>query len=278
MSTFPRTTVGGVSLPRIIIGTNWFLGHSHTSAAKSRLIIERMTRDRIADVICAFLEYGIDATLSSPIEFFAEAVHEAEQRSGKPVTMLLTPNWRLTPDSDRELEPEEAIEQVKEMGGKFCMPHQCTTDAMLDLMYKEIRGLDKYTKMMRDRGLIPGLSTHAPETVIYTDRRGYDIETYIQIYNPLGFMMPIEVDWVMQRVIQQAKKPVLTIKPFAAGRMTPAVALPFVWNTIRDQDMVCIGTSSPDEAKEDVELSLAILERRAPEVELQKTRSKKSLD
>jgi len=31
---FPRTTVGGVSLPRMIIGTNWFLGWSHTTAAK----------------------------------------------------------------------------------------------------------------------------------------------------------------------------------------------------------------------------------------------------
>jgi hypothetical protein len=32
--SFPRTTVGGVSLPRLIIGTNWFRGYSHTTAAK----------------------------------------------------------------------------------------------------------------------------------------------------------------------------------------------------------------------------------------------------
>ena len=30
---FPRTTVGGVSLSRMLIGTNWMLGYSHTSAS-----------------------------------------------------------------------------------------------------------------------------------------------------------------------------------------------------------------------------------------------------
>ncbi|KKK56908.1 hypothetical protein LCGC14_3059800, partial [marine sediment metagenome] len=34
MNEFPRTQVEGVSLSRMIIGTNWFLGWSHTSAAK----------------------------------------------------------------------------------------------------------------------------------------------------------------------------------------------------------------------------------------------------
>jgi hypothetical protein len=35
---FPRTMVGGVSLSRLIIGTNWFLGYSHTSLAKDNFI------------------------------------------------------------------------------------------------------------------------------------------------------------------------------------------------------------------------------------------------
>jgi hypothetical protein len=50
-----------------------------------------------------------------------------------------------------------------------------------------------------------------------------------------------------------------------------------VWNTIRDQDMVTIGTTTPDEAREVIELSLDLLNRRIPENQLQETRSKKSL-
>ena len=30
---FPRTTVGGVSLPRMLMGTNWLMGYSHRSYA-----------------------------------------------------------------------------------------------------------------------------------------------------------------------------------------------------------------------------------------------------
>jgi ABC-type tungstate transport system substrate-binding protein len=86
----------------------------------------------------------------------------------------------------------------------------------------------------------------------------------------------VEADWVM-KVIREAKKPVMTIKPLAAGRILPVVGLAFVWNTIRDQDMVTIGTTTPDEAREVIELSLDLLNRQLPENKLQETRSKRSL-
>jgi hypothetical protein len=62
-SEFPRMLVGGVSLPRLIIGTNWFLGYSHTSLAKDKFIQDFQTRERIAAVLGAFLDYGIDAVM-----------------------------------------------------------------------------------------------------------------------------------------------------------------------------------------------------------------------
>jgi hypothetical protein len=150
------------------------------------------------------------------------------------------------------------------------------TDALTDRRARVIRDLDRYTRMIRERGMIPGLSTHMPEVVPYADAMNADVETYIQIYNALGFLMQIEVDWVM-RVIAEAKKPVMTIKPFAAGRLPVPVGLAFVWNTIRDQDMVTVGTTTPDEAKEVIAISLDLLSRRQPSNVLQRTRSKESL-
>ena len=38
MSKFPTTEVGGLTLSRMIIGTNWFVGYSHTSPAKDSYI------------------------------------------------------------------------------------------------------------------------------------------------------------------------------------------------------------------------------------------------
>ena len=69
----------------------------------------------------------------------------------------------------------------------------------------------------------------------------------------------------------------MTIKSLAAGRIIPPVGLAFVWNTIRPQDMVVVGTSSVDEAREVIELSLSYLAHRIPRLELQMTRSKARL-
>jgi hypothetical protein len=116
-----------------------------------------------------------------------------------------------------------------------------------------------------------------PETVVIADQMEADVETYIQLYNAAGFLMQVEADWVM-RIIQKAHKPVMTIKPLAAGRLLPVVGLAFVWNTIRQQDMVTIGTTTPDEAREVIDISLDLLAHQTPDYQLQKTRSKKSLE
>ena len=277
MPKFPRTEVGGISLPRMIIGTNWFHGYSHTSVAQDNFILELQTRERIASILAVFLEHGIDAVMSSPSRPFAEAIHDAEDRTGRPMTWIVTPTFNILPGGPPELEPEAMFDECAALGAKICMPHQCVTDALVDRMHKKIRDIDEYTKMMRERGLVPGLSTHMPESVVYADAAGNDVETYIQIYNAAGFLMQVEVDWVM-RIISQAKKPVMTIKPLAAGRLPPVVGLAYVWNTIREQDMVTIGTTTPDEAREVINISLDVLANKVPAYRLQKTRSKCSLE
>jgi len=222
------------------------------------------------------MEYGVDAVMAPLSQHLEDAIRDAEDRSGRRMIRILTPSFNITPGGSRNSEAELILDQTKKLGATFCLPHQCVTDALVDRMYGVIRDIDKYTRMIRERGMIPGLSTHMPESVTYADKTGADVETYIQIYNAAGFLMQVEADWVM-RIIRDAHKPVMTIKPLAAGSLLPVVGLAFVWNTIREQDMVTIGTTTPDEAREVIELSLDLLERRLPAYELQKTRSKESL-
>jgi len=276
VTAFPRTMVGGVSLPRLIIGSNWFLGYSHTSKAKDRFITTYHDRDSVAEILTTFLEYDVDAVMGPMSDKLEEAIQEAEQRSGKSLIRIITPHFNIVPGGPAEMEPERIFDACKALNATFCMPHQAITDALADRMTMKIRDLDKYTKLIRERGMIPGLSTHMPETVVYADKQNADVETYIQLYNAAGFLLQVEADWVM-RIIQNAKKPVMTIKPLAAGRLLPVVGLAFVWNTIRDCDMVTIGTTTPAEAREAAEISLDLLDKRIPENELQRTRSKSSL-
>jgi hypothetical protein len=276
MDAFPRTTVGGVSLPRLIVGTNWFLGYSHTSPAKDKFIKDYQSRDRIADVLTVFLEHGLNAVMGPLAELLEDGIQEAEQRTGQGMIRIYTPSFNITPGGDPAEEPEAVLDRAAAMNATFCLPHQCVTDALIDRRSKTIRDIDRYTKMIRERDMIPGLSTHMPEAVIYADMQDADVETYIQLYNAAGFLMQIEADWMMG-VIREAKKPVMTIKPLAAGKLLPVVGLSFVWSTLRPVDMVTIGTTTPDEAREVIDLSMQLLAGEVPESALQKTRSKASL-
>jgi len=282
LSDFPRTTVGGISVSRMIIGSNWFLGWSHTTAAKDRYITENV-RDskKIADIMEVFVKAGVDTTMGlAQIPEYHDAIQDVQQRTGRKMIVVSTPHLPTSKETSTKGfdlgEVERVLDEQVKCGATFVMPHACITDMMLDKCSREIRQIDPVIKMIRDRGMLTGFSTHNPETIIYADENEMDIDTYISIFNAMGFLMPIEVDWV-QQVIQNAKKPVMTIKPMAAGQIRPLQGLTYVWNAIRDQDMVTVGTMSPYEAAECIELSLGILEKRKPQVKLQETRSKSTV-
>ena len=40
--------------------------------------------------------------------------------------------------------------------------------------------------MIRDAGMIPGLSAHMPEVIQYADKNGYDVETYIHCFSQIA--------------------------------------------------------------------------------------------
>ncbi|MDF2542894.1 MAG: hypothetical protein K0S47_2612 [Herbinix sp.] len=266
---FPRTEVAGVSLSRMVIGTNWLLGWSHTGAAADKMITNKYDgKETMYTILEAYLEYGID-TIMAPFghsQNLVAAIKDVEQRTGRPMIMIDTPSINVDDTQSGRREAEAVIRACASRGSKFCLIHHTSVEQLVNKNKGIIDRLDDYTKMIRDAGLIPGLSAHMPELIPYSDDNGYDVETYIQIYNCMGFLMQVEVESVA-RMIHNAKKPVMTIKAMAAGRVTPYVGLNFSWNTLRDSDMVTVGSFSPDEVHEDVEISLAALERRFPNME-----------
>jgi len=278
MTGFPRTRIETLSVSRLIMGTNWWMGYSHTSAAKDKEILRFATAERVAEMIEVYLEAGIDTILGPiPLPHVQKAMAMARQKTGRKLLYLVTPSLNLAGDAKAHDENCRTLDECARLGCPVCLPHTSSTDALVDRRARVIRDMDKYCAMIRERGMIPGLSTHMPEAPMYADETGLDVGTYIQIYNAAGFLMPIEVDWV-HRMIWQCKKPVITIKPLAVNKLPPLVGLAFNWSTIRDCDMVCVGTSTPDEVRECIEISLSILERRSPDLKLQRTRSKASVE
>ena len=269
MQEFPRTTVGGVSLSRMLIGTNWLLGWSHTSASADAQIKRRYDSAQAFKLVLeAYLRHGVDSIMApfgaSPE--LMEAIRDTEQKMGREILLIDTPTLNVDDNPQARREAEQTVKESAKRGAKFCLLHHSCAEQLVDKNKGVIRRLDDYTKMIRDAGMIPGLSAHMPELIVYSDANGYDVETYIQIFNCMGFLMQVEIETVAS-IIQNAKKPVMTIKSMAAGRCSPYVGLTFSWNAIREKDMVTVGAFDPQEAEEDIEISLAAIEHRFPDLE-----------
>ena len=265
-SPFPRTTVAGVSLSRMVIGTNWILGYSHTTAAADEMIRTRNSApEAMSDIFEAFLESGVDTIM---VEMHGrravlDALKRAEDASGKRIIRVDTPVINVDDSAAARREAEAAIAESARNGAAFCLPHHSSVEQLVLKNARAIPRLPDYLSMIREHGMIPGLSAHMPELVVFSDLNGYDVETYIQIYNSAGFLMQLEIEYA-HAIIWGARKPVMTIKPMAAGRVSPFVGLTFAFATIRECDMVTVGCLTPREAREDIEIGMAAIERRRP--------------
>ena len=261
---FPRTEVEGLSLSRMIIGTNWMAGWSHTSPSADHMIQKaHASGSSIVPMLEVFMQAGVDTIMApfSQLPTVCRALKEAEEKTGKEFIMIDTPIINVEDSPEARKEAKELICKGKQLGAKICMIHHSSAEQLVNKGKQTIERLGDYTSMIREAGMIPGLSAHMPELIVYSDRNGYDVQTYIQIYNCMGFLMQVEIETVNQ-IIHEAKKPVMTIKSMAAGRCTPFVGLNFSWATIRDCDMVTVGCFHEEEAREDIEISLAALEHR----------------
>ena len=213
MNAFPRTTVAGVSLSRMIIGTNWVLGWSHRTPAADHQIKHRFPRGAQAvPLLKTFMAEGID-TIMGPLQqetVMQEAVQETMQQTGRPMILIDTPIINVDDSEAARREARATIHRSKEAGAAFCLLHHSSAEQLVNKNKHQIVRLGDYTDMIRQEGMIPGLSAHMPELITYSDENGYDVETYIQIYNCMGFLMQVEIETVAS-IINNAKKTVMTI-------------------------------------------------------------------
>ena len=197
---FPRTMVGGISLPRMLMGTNWLLGYSHTGPAADHMIKTRHSDPKnVAAVADAYMEYGIDAMMApdfsgdGPLE---QGLKLSEDKFGKKITRIVTPALNVDDTAEGRAEAEKLVKKCADDGATFCLIHHMACEQLINKNRQTMDRLPDYLDMIRQHGMIPGLSAHMPEVVQYSDRNAYDVETYIQIYNCMGFLMQIEVEGV----------------------------------------------------------------------------------
>jgi hypothetical protein len=234
--------------------------------------------DAISSILKEYLSHGVD-TIMGPFggaPLLNDACRKAEDDTGKKLIIVDTPIINVNDSREARAEAMSVINQSSKLGAKFCLLHHSSVEQLVNKNKSTIDRLPDYLSMIRDAGMIPGLSCHMPELIVYSDLNEYDVQTYIQIYNCAGFLMQLEVEYI-HKIIWNAKKPVMTIKAMAAGRVSPFVGLTFAWHTIRSCDMVTVGCLTPEEAAEDIEISRAALAHRPPDLEGRSSPNKTSI-
>jgi len=270
MPAMPTTSIGGLQVSRLVLGSNPFFGFSHKSAAQDTWLKRYFTDERIYEIMLVCAQLGINLFVSSPQPRFAALRRRLEQETGFHM------NWACTPGCGSHDQMQQEMDTLVEWGVEICLPHTSWTEANLRVGEREVAGMEQMCKEIRQRGMIPGSSTHRPEVLPIAAERGYDLETFILPLNVLGFLCPFEVEW-QGRIIRQCPKPVIVIKPLAAGRLTPEPGLTFVYQHIKPEDTVAIGVLSPEELREDAALALALMAGQQANQQLSSTRSKKHL-
>ena len=174
-SPFPRTTVAGVSLSRMIIGTNWILGYSHTTAAADAMIRTRNgAPEAISDIVEAFLESGVDTIM---VEMHGrravlDALKHSEDKTGRRIIRVDTPVINVDDSLAARREAEAAIAESARTGAVFCLLHHSSVEQLVLKNARAIPRLPDYLSMIREHGMIPGLSSHMPELVVFSDLNG----------------------------------------------------------------------------------------------------------
>ena len=263
----PTTNIGGVEVTRLACGSNSFFGFSHLSGARDEWLKKHFTDERLYDMLKCCAEQGVNLFVSGPQQRFADLRRKLEEETGFHI------NWACTPTGMTLDELKRCIDQCREWDVEICPPHTSVIERNLNLRDREITDLPEALDYIRSLGMVPGISTHRPEAVPLVFERGYDVETCILPLNALGFLCQVEVEW-QERIIREAPKPIIVIKPLAAGRMTPVPGFTFVYQRIKPTDTVAVGVMAPEELAEDVSIATSLMTGQESGVTLSTSRSK----
>ena len=88
---FPMTSIGGMDISRLIIGSNTFHGFSHFSRARDEWLRKHFTPERIYEVMAHCAEEGLNATIAIQRKDYVDIIAEVRRNTGHHINYIATP-------------------------------------------------------------------------------------------------------------------------------------------------------------------------------------------
>jgi hypothetical protein len=269
----PTVKFGKAEITRLIIGSNPFYGYSHFNRILDAHMREFYTQEKKIEILKNAERNGIGTwQLHYNDQPLADFLRYREE-GGKMNLVLLA-------DFDLMKKPQIMPDVVAKMKPLCIGHHGNRTDERFRAGEKW--KVKEFCKMVRDTGVMVGVSAHNPAVFDTIESENWDVD-YFQccLYRvsrtaaetraefneaPLGETYMEKDPERMCKMIRATRKPCLAFKVFGAGRAVNSPeeiekALRFAYANIKPSDAVIVGTypKLKDEMKENAELVRRIL-------------------
>lgn len=257
MSEFPTLTIEGITLPRVICGTNALLGWSHVSSGRDAWIRRHYTPDRVARVFAACMELGATAVMGPLYPPLMRALEETEKLTGQRPLWLSTTHAPLGPDS-----VPDQVRQIREAGAPICSIHGAWIDRWM--MEDEWEALDHCIAEIREAHLVPAAVCHHGDLLAKLAESSVDLPLLGTPVNKTGWSMRPDQETALN-VVRGVDQPLLAIKPLACGRFDEGLMDEWLRWVVNQEgvDAVAIGPMSEEEAQESIPILADLLNQKS---------------
>jgi hypothetical protein len=269
----PTVRFGKTNITRLIVGSNPLYGYSHFNRILDQHMREWYTLEKKLEVLKSCEQHGINTwqvhfNLSSMADF------RAYREAGGKMNLVLLADFELMK------EPAKYMPEAVKTGALGIAHHGNRTDERFRMGEKHL--VKEFCKMVRDTGVMVGISTHNPGVVDIVESENWDIDYYMTcLYRvsrtpeqarqefgeaPLGETFMEKDPERMTKMVRATKRPCLAFKMLGAGRNINGPdgvekAFRYAYSNIKPGDAAIIGMYPRfrDEVKENTELVRKIL-------------------
>lgn len=249
----PTVRLGKHEVTRLLLGSNPFNGYSHFNSLLDRHMVEWATTQNVCRCLDDAERYGINTwQFSDTGRRHLSDLQRHWAAGGKLQWVYLT---------SREMEAKpELVREAAKLKPIGIVHHGGSTDMRFSAgRAREVR---EFLKVVRDAGVLAGVSTHKPEVIEQIEEQNWDLDFYMACFykvnrrteelvqllgqRPLGEVFLPGDPVRMCQTIRRTKKTCLAFKVLGAGRVTDSPqgieqAFRFAFQNIKPQDCIIVG-------------------------------------
>ena len=260
-----HTTIDGLRVSRLVLGSNPFSGFSHQGIARDEQMVRHYTAARIKTTLHDAERLGITGLVARTDFHVMRLLLEYRDEGGRL-------SW-LAQTCPEVGDSEACVRRAGRGGAVACHVH----GGVMDHLVANGRGDEAKPAiaLARSLGMKAGIAGHTTAVFEWAERN-LDVDYYMCCYyNPTprtddpehvhGAVEEFrdEDRRAMTDIIQGLSRPVIHYKILAAGRSDPAEAFAYCGSRMRPQDLVCIGVFTGDDPKM-LETDVRLFEQHVP--------------